>query len=112
MSMLREYEHNSGQLINGDKSHFMLCSNAFNSTSDRIKRLTSFKQKQGPISYLGCSLFVGSPRNIYFPDLLNNIVGRITDWKTKKLSYGGKAVLTKHLLPSLPIQMLMDDFFL
>ena len=112
MITLKEYENISGQLINGDKSHFMLQSNLFNSTRERIQRLTSFKQKQGPISYLGCSLFVGSPRNIYFPDLLNNIVGRITDWKTKKLSYGGKAVLTKHLLPSLPIQMLMDDFFL
>ena len=59
MTTLREYENTSGQLINGDKSHFMLHSNAFNSTRDRIKRLTSFKQKQGPLTYLGFPLFVG-----------------------------------------------------
>ena len=77
---LIEYENTSGQLINGDKSHFMLHSNTFNTTRHRIKRLTSFKQEQGLITYLGCLIFVGSPRNIYFSDLFNKVVGKITDW--------------------------------
>ena len=51
MNTLKEYENTFVQLINGDKSHFMLHSNAFTSTRDRIKRLTGFKQKQGPITY-------------------------------------------------------------
>ena len=80
MNTLKEYENTFVQLINGDKSHFMLHSNAFTSTRDRIKRLTGFKQKQGPITYLGCLLFVGRPRNIYFSDLVNKVVGRITGW--------------------------------
>nr|XP_019067280.1 uncharacterized protein LOC109119268 [Solanum lycopersicum] len=93
MNTLKEYEMISGQLINGDKSHFMLHSNAFNSTRDRIKRLTSFKQKQGLINYLGCPLFVGRPRNVYFSDLINKVVSRITvaefwengEWNGSKL---------------------------
>ena len=89
MHTLKEYEKISGQLINGDKSHFILHSSAFNSTRDRIKRLTGFKQNQGPITYLGCPLFVGRPRNVYFSDLMNKVVSRITGWQTKQLSYGG-----------------------
>ena len=106
MNTLKEYEKISGQLINGDKSHFMLHSSAFNSTRDRIKRLTGFKQNQGPITYLGCPLFVGRPRNVYFSDLINKVVSRITGWQTKQLSYGGKAVLSKHVLQALPIHLL------
>ena len=98
MNTLKEHENTSGQLINGEKSNFVLHSNAFNSTRDRIKRLTGFKQMQGPITYLGCPLFVGTPRNIYFSDLVNKVFGRITGWKTKQLSYGGKTVLIDHVL--------------
>lgn len=99
----------------------MLHSNAFTSIRDRIKRLTCFKQKQGPITYLGCPLFAGRPRNNYFSDLVCKVGGRITGWQTKQLSYGGKAILTKHVLQALPIHlfstvtppktMLMADFF-
>ena len=50
MDTLKEYEDTFGQLINGDKIHVMLHSNDFNSTRDRIMRLTDFKQKKGPIN--------------------------------------------------------------
>ncbi|XP_015057525.1 uncharacterized protein LOC107003747 [Solanum pennellii] len=106
MDTLKEYEKISGQLINGDKIHFMLHPSAFNSTRDRIKRLTGFKQKQGPITYLGCPLFVGRPRNVYFSDLINKVVSRIIGWQTKQISFGGKAVLSKHVLQALPIHLL------
>lgn len=74
MATLKEYDDTSGQLINGDKSYFMLHSNAFYRTRDRIKRLTGIKQKQGPINYIGCPLFVGNTRNIYFYDLVHKVV--------------------------------------
>ncbi|KAG5605800.1 hypothetical protein H5410_027292 [Solanum commersonii] len=96
----------SGQLVNTDKSHFLVHPNAFNSTRDRIKRITGFKQKEGPITYLGCPLFVGRPRIIYFSDLINKVLCRITGWHTKLLSYGGRAILVKHVLQSLPIHLL------
>ncbi|XP_049348952.1 uncharacterized protein LOC125813502 [Solanum verrucosum] len=106
MQTLSSYEETSGQLVNTDKSHFMVHSNAFNSTRDRIKRITGFKQKEGPITYLGCPLFVGRPRITYFSDLINKVLCRITGWQTKLLSYGGKAILVKHVLQSLPIHLL------
>ncbi|XP_015160335.1 uncharacterized protein [Solanum tuberosum] len=43
MQTLQSYEQSSGQLVNTDKSHFMVHSCAFNSTKDRIKRITGFR---------------------------------------------------------------------
>lgn len=106
MKTLKIYEETSGQLVNTDKSHFMVHPNAFNSTKERIKRLTAFRQKEGPLTYLSCPLFVGRPRIIYFSDLINKVLCKITCWQIKLLSYGGRAVLVKHVLQSLPIHLL------
>jgi len=106
MQTLHTYEETSGQLVNKDRSHFLIHFNAFNSTRDRIKRLTSFKQKEGPITYLGCPLYMGRPRIIYFCDLISQVLSRITGWKAKILSYGGRATLVKHVLQSIPIHLI------
>ncbi|KAG5599222.1 hypothetical protein H5410_030592 [Solanum commersonii] len=92
-------------LVNKDKSHFLVHSNAFNITKDMIKRITVFKQKEGPITYLGFPLYIGRPRIIYFSDLINKVVNRITGWKAKILSYGGRNIFVKHVLHSLPIHL-------
>ena len=106
METLKEYEDTSGQLTNGYKSHFMLHSNDFNRTRDRIKKMTSFNQKQGPTNYLGCRSFVGRPMKIYLFDLVNKVVRMITGWQTKQLCDGGKAILTKHVLEDLSVHLL------
>ncbi|XP_049348974.1 uncharacterized protein LOC125813528 [Solanum verrucosum] len=106
MQTLATYERISGQLINKAKSHFLLHPNAFKTTCDRIKRYTGFHQKEAPITYLGCPLFIERPKLTYFSDLINKIVNRITGWQSKMLSYGGKATLIKHVLQSMPIDIL------
>ncbi|KAK6780041.1 hypothetical protein RDI58_022225 [Solanum bulbocastanum] len=106
MHTLATYERISGQLINKSKSHFFLHSNAFRTTCDRIRRYTGFQQKEAPISYLGCPLFFGRPKNIHFSDMLSKVVNRITGWQSKMLNYGGKATLVKYVLQSLPIHIL------
>ncbi|KAG5585843.1 hypothetical protein H5410_046277 [Solanum commersonii] len=62
--------------------------------------------KDDPLTYLGCPLFVGRPRIIYFSDLINKVLCKITGWQTRLLSYGGRAILVKHVLQSLPIHLL------
>jgi len=106
MHTLATYERTSRQLVNKAKSHFMLHSNAFRTTSDKVKKYTGFHQKEAPLIYLGCPLFVGRPRIIYFSELINKVVNRITGWQSKILSYGGKLTLIKHVLQSLPIHFL------
>ncbi|KAK6791450.1 hypothetical protein RDI58_010531 [Solanum bulbocastanum] len=106
MHTLATYERTSGQLINKTKSHFFLHSNAFRTTCDRIRKYTGFQQKETPISYLGCPLFFGRSKNIFFSDIINKVVNKITGWQSKMLSYGGKATLVKYVLQSLPIHIL------
>lgn len=106
MHTLKTYEERFGKLINGDKSHFMVHYNAFNNTIDRIIRYTGLTQKLCPLIYLGCPLSIGRPRMIYFFDLVNKIVCRITSWQMKQLSYGGRAIRVKHVLQVLPIKLL------
>ncbi|KAK4724026.1 hypothetical protein R3W88_026805 [Solanum pinnatisectum] len=103
---LATYERVSGQLINKAKSHFLLHPNAFRTTSDIIRKSTGFHKKQALITYLGCPLFIGRPKLIYFSELINKIVNRVTGWQSRMLSYGGKATLIKHVLQSLLIHIL------
>lgn len=78
MKVLSTYEGVSGQLINKSKSHFLVPSYAFRSTYDKIKRITGFIQKRDPITYLGCPLYIGRQRIIYFLDMVSKVMARIS----------------------------------
>ncbi|KAH0644524.1 hypothetical protein KY284_032408 [Solanum tuberosum] len=80
MKILGDYESTSDQLINKEKSHFLVLSNAPNNIINTIQEVTGFSQKDSPISYLGCPLYIG-----------------------RFLSFGGKITLVKHVLQSIPI---------
>lgn len=100
------YDGLSGQLINKNKSHFIMHSNGFKRSVDRVKLLTGLLQKKAPFTYLGCLLYFGRQRIIYFLDLVSKVVSRISGWQSKLLSYGGTTTLIKHMLQSLPIHIL------
>ncbi|KAG5631524.1 hypothetical protein H5410_003241 [Solanum commersonii] len=74
---------------------FYASPNAFNHRC-RGRKYTGFHHKEAPLTYLGCPLIVGRPRIIYFSELINKVVNRITGWQSKILSYGGKVTLIKH----------------
>lgn len=77
MQTLRPYENASVQLINFEKSHFMVHQNVFDSTKDIIKRITDFIQNQGTTTYVGCPLFVSRSRISYFTNLVSKVIYRI-----------------------------------
>ncbi|WMV23932.1 hypothetical protein MTR67_017317 [Solanum verrucosum] len=58
MDMLGDYEHTSGQLINKEKSHFMIPANTSQDIINTIQAVTRFSQKSSPITYLGCPLYI------------------------------------------------------
>ncbi|XP_055824348.1 uncharacterized protein LOC129892832 [Solanum dulcamara] len=106
METLHTYESVSGQLINRDKSSFVVPSNAFRYTVKRIKKVTGFKQKSIPITYLGYRLYIGRQKIIYYYDLIAKVVARITGWQAKIVSYGGRVTLIKHVIQALPVHLL------
>ena len=73
MQTLKDYEDISCQMVNGDKCHFMVYPNVFDTTRDRIKKIIRFRLKHGPLTYLRCPIFMGKPRIIYFTYLVNKL---------------------------------------
>ncbi|XP_049386364.1 uncharacterized protein LOC125850515 [Solanum stenotomum] len=68
-----------------------------------IKEITGFIQKGSPITYLGCPLYIGRQRIIYYSDLVAKVMKKISGWQSKILSVGGRATLIKHVLQSISI---------
>ncbi|XP_060182093.1 uncharacterized protein LOC132611726 [Lycium barbarum] len=106
MDKLSEYEKISVQLVNKRKSGFMVHSKASDSFIQDIINLTGFAHQKLPFNYLGCPIYTGRKKITYFNDLVAKVSNRITRWHNKTLSAGGKAVLIKSVLASIPLHTL------
>ncbi|XP_027155499.1 uncharacterized protein LOC113771322 [Coffea eugenioides] len=106
METLARYEGVSGQSINAAKSGFMVHSTLSRGRRAIIQRITGFSQKEFPVRYLGCPLFVGRQKKAFFQDLSNVVYSKISSWKNRLLSPGGKVVLIKHVLSLIPLHLL------
>jgi len=59
-----------------------------------------------PFVYLGLPIG-GDPRKLEFwRPLLNNITSRLSNWKRKFISFGGRLILLKFIMSSLPVYFL------
>lgn len=105
MEFLGRYEAASGQLINKTKSCFVIQRNAPRCRVDMIGSVVGFPRKELPIMYLGAPLFAGAPKASFFTFLVDKIIKQIASWNGKLLSKGGRLVLLKSVLYSIPIIM-------
>ncbi|XP_027156573.1 uncharacterized protein LOC113757588 [Coffea eugenioides] len=71
-----------------------------------IGQVLGFQRRPFPVKYLGCPLYVGRRKKIYFADVYNAVVARILSWKHKLLSVGGRVVLIQSVLASMPVHLL------
>ncbi|WMV45632.1 hypothetical protein MTR67_039017 [Solanum verrucosum] len=78
MKTLSTYESVYDQLINKEKSHFMGLENTPQENIAMIREVTGFNQKVSPITYLGCPLYIGGQRIIYYSDLVAKIRRKIS----------------------------------
>lgn len=76
------------------------------SKQDDIKKITKFQSYPFPMQYLGCPVYCGRKKVVYYNNMVAKVVNKVQGWQTKYLSYGGKAVLIKSVLQSLPLQLL------
>ncbi|WMV32723.1 hypothetical protein MTR67_026108 [Solanum verrucosum] len=95
MDNLKEYEQTSGQLINRGKSHFMV--------PDKTPQDILHTIKNSPLTYLGCPLYIGRQKIIYYSYLVEKVSKKICGWQARVLSFGGRITLIKHALQSIPI---------
>lgn len=93
----------SGQKLNANKSFFIAAPNTKARRINRIKEATNFMDKQFPINYLGCPIYVGRKKICYFEEMIAKIIKRISGCQGRLLSYGGRVVIFNNVLQSLPL---------
>ncbi|XP_060211975.1 uncharacterized protein LOC132639553 [Lycium barbarum] len=106
MRRLRNYEKASGQLVNTDKSCYYVHHKVSARVNSRIKIHTKMRHGSFPFTYLGCPVFYGRRRLIYYEDLIKKVMKKILSWQNKLLSFGGRYVLVNHVLQTMPVYLL------
>uniref|UniRef100_A0A0V0IRF8 Putative ovule protein n=1 Tax=Solanum chacoense TaxID=4108 RepID=A0A0V0IRF8_SOLCH len=110
MSTLQKYEKQSGQKVNKEKSFYYLHQNTTRNISERVKQCLDMNWGDFPMTYLGCPIIHSIKRKEHFVELIDNVKGKLQDWKGKMLPDGGKEVLITSVLQSTPIYILSAIF--
>lgn len=72
-----------------------------------MSALSGVKEGTMPFKYLGCFLFRGRKKKVNFQHIILSINKRLSGWAGKMLSPGGRLVLIKHVLSSIPLHVLV-----
>ncbi|GAU45233.1 hypothetical protein TSUD_138050 [Trifolium subterraneum] len=91
------YGKASGQVIYKQKSKFYPGSIS-NSRLTRIMNLLGFTVGSTPFNYLGCPIFVGTPKVIHFKVIADKIKVKLASWKGSLLSTMGRVQLVKSII--------------
>ncbi|XP_060211804.1 uncharacterized protein LOC132639369 [Lycium barbarum] len=106
MEVLKRYEETSGQKVNRDKNSVYMHHNVTGDIKAIVEVIIGIGRKDFPFTYLGCPIFYSRRKKDYYNSILVKIMQRLQSWKGKMLSFGGRAVLIKHVLQGMPIHLL------
>lgn len=105
-STLERYEKISWQKVNKVKSAVYLYKGVSQGVVVIAEVAKGILRKEFPFIYLGCPIFHMRKKKDFYQTIMNIINTKLQGWKEKMLSYGGRAVLIKHALQSIPIHCL------
>ncbi|XP_071920659.1 uncharacterized protein [Coffea arabica] len=105
LSLLHRYQSCSGQRINVAKSSFTCSSRVSDSLLNMISDTTGYRRQFLPFVYLGVPIDKTRLKCIHYDGLVSKIRGRISHWSSKLLSMGGKIILLRHVLGSMPLYL-------
>ncbi|XP_027156511.1 uncharacterized protein LOC113757398 [Coffea eugenioides] len=106
MRVLKMYQLASGQLVSVQKSGYLVHPSVSPARRRVVERITGFSRQHFSVRYLGFPLYIGKCKSLYFGEVCYAISTRILSWRSKLLSPGGRLVLIKHVLSSLPTHLL------
>ncbi|CAM8980230.1 unnamed protein product [Rhodiola kirilowii] len=101
-SLLRKYEHISGQVVNYNKSEIVLSPNVHASVRGALQASLSMKIASHHVKYLGLPLTLNRKLSLNFSEMMDKFYNKTEGWKAKNLSSGGKEILIKSVLQALP----------
>ena len=85
------------------KSFYVLPHSCSTTKLRLVSSITGMHCKQLLIDYLGCKLFKGKTKSDYFQPLVDKLNKRLAGWKGKLLTVGGRMLLIKHVLATIPL---------
>ncbi|WMV23959.1 hypothetical protein MTR67_017344 [Solanum verrucosum] len=106
MKTLRQYERESGQMINIDKRVFLTATHSPDSTRRMINRINGYNHELFPMKYLGCSIFQEERGFKHFADIAKTIMNKVQGWHGNILSSRGRSSIIKHVLQSQTLHIL------
>lgn len=59
------------------------------------------------MQYLGCPIYVGRKKVVYFNNMVAKVANIMQGWQGRLLSFGGNVVLIKSVLQSIPLRLLV-----
>lgn len=98
-----QYEVASGQKINRQKSAFYISSQASPHRITTIYDTLTIPHGTFPFTYLGCGIYKGRRSPAPFQHLLSSIDQKLSSWKNRLLSPGGRIILIRHVLSAIPL---------
>ena len=97
LKIFNDYSEVFGQIINNCKSRFY--SGAMTtSRSQMIAGMLGFSAGTIPFTYLGCPIFKGKPKGIYFQSIIDRIKVKLATWKGTMLTIMGQVQLIKSII--------------
>lgn len=103
---LERYETVSGQKVNKEKSAIYFHKRLSQGVVVMAKVDIAILRKEFSFTYLIIPIFHMKKNKLFYQSIMNKISTKLQGWKGKILSYGGRAVLTKHVLQRIPIHYL------
>ncbi|XP_065623699.1 uncharacterized protein LOC136065014 [Quercus suber] len=100
--ILKKYEAASGQMINTDKSSIFFSHNTPQEVKDGILEILGPMQGTCHSKYLGLPSIIGKSKNEVFAEIKERVGKKLSGWKEKMLSIGGKEVLIKAVAQAVP----------
>lgn len=100
----------SGQKVSEEKTHIFFSSNVDSRRRQEICNASSFQITDDLGKYLGVPILHKRVNRRSFQFILDKVDQRLSNWKTKMLSFAGRLTLTKSVLQSLPTYVMQSAY--
>ena len=101
-TILHKYEEAAGQKVNTEKSSVFFSKNTKEETRERVKNVLGSMQNDQPGKYLGLPSMIGRSKKQIFNEVKERVGKKMTGWKEKLLSVGGREILIKAVAQAVP----------